>query len=371
MRRFVQRKLRRPIGMQLTAASAEILGKMLAHAVRHQELLVFRPAVGPFGQADFLVAQRRAVRFVRIGFVRRAESDHGSHHDQRGTVLTGAEGRQGSVQGRQVVRIVDRDDVPAQPGKPHRHVFAERQIRVAFDRDSIVIVDPTQIRQLQMPRYRRGFAANAFHQIPVAAQRVHVVAEQVKTRLVIAGGKPLPGHRHADAATDALAQWPGRHLDPRRVAILGMPGTRAAQLAKIANVVQRNRRFVQDSAVLDLLDARQVQHRIQQHRGVPAGQDKPIPGRPPRMLWIITQMPVPDRVGHRSQRHGRSRMTAVRLLDSVHRQSSNRIDCQLLDVILHNCRHCSQMVNRQRSMRPAAFGLRCDGSPPNVDNVIF
>ncbi len=37
-------------------------------------------------------------------------------------------------------------------------------------------------------------------------------------------------------------------------------------------------------------------------------------------------------IGHRGQRHRRAWMAAVGLLDTIHRQGANGIDCQLLNV---------------------------------------
>ena len=61
--------------------------KCVAHFVGHQELLVLRPAVGRLRQADFVLAQRRAVGLVAVGLVRRAEADHAADDDQRGPVV--------------------------------------------------------------------------------------------------------------------------------------------------------------------------------------------------------------------------------------------------------------------------------------------
>jgi len=164
-------------------------------------------------------------------------------------------------------------------------------------------------------------------------QHVHVVAEQIEARLAIARGEPLPGQRHPHAGGDALAQRAGRHLDPRRFAVFRMPGAGAAQLAEIADVVQRDGRLVQDLAVFDFPNAGQVQHRVQQHGSVAAGQNKSVSGRPPGVFRVVPHLMVPDRIGHRRQRHRGPRMAAVGLLDRVHRQGADRVDCQLLEVV--------------------------------------
>ncbi len=329
MGRFVQGEFGRPIGVQAAPAGPDVFGEMLAYAVRHQERLVLGPTIRAFGQADFFVAQRRSVRFVRVGFVRRSVSDNAPHDNQRRAVVAGAERGESCFQSRHVVRVLDRHRVPSQTVEPRGHILTECQVGVAFDRDLVVVVDPTEIGQLQVPRDRSRFAADAFHEVPVAAQRVHIVTEQVETRLVIACGEPLPGHGHAYAGADALTQRPGRHLDSRRFAILRMPGAGATQLTKVAKVVQRNGRPVQHLAVLDFADSNQVQYRVQQHRGVSAGQDKPVPRRPPRVFRVVAHLVIPDGVGHWRQGHRGSRVAAIGFLDPVHRQGADRVDGQL------------------------------------------
>ena len=69
--------------MKSLAARADALAEMGHDLAGHQKLLVLGPAVGDFRQADFLFAQRRSVGVVAAGLVRRAETDHAAHDDQR------------------------------------------------------------------------------------------------------------------------------------------------------------------------------------------------------------------------------------------------------------------------------------------------
>ena len=61
--------------------------EMLAHAVRHEELRVFRPAVAALRQTDFFLAERLAVRRAGVLLVRRAVADVAVDDDQRRPVV--------------------------------------------------------------------------------------------------------------------------------------------------------------------------------------------------------------------------------------------------------------------------------------------
>ena len=158
-----------------------------------------------------------------------------------GLVLVRQEALIRVVDRRQVVGVVHRQHVPAQAAEPRGHVLAERQVGLAFDRDVVVVVDPAEVRELQMAGERRRLAGDAFHQVAVAALRPDVEVEQLEAGLVVAGREPAAGDRHADAVAAALAERAGRRLDAGRVAVLGMAGRAAAPLAEVLDVVERQR----------------------------------------------------------------------------------------------------------------------------------
>ncbi len=190
-----------------------------------RNLLIRRPAVGLLGQPHFLFAQRGAVRLMAVGLVRRAVADHAADDNQRGPIRGSAEIAPAPLDRRHVVGVVHPDDVfQPKPSNRCRHVLAEGQLRLAFDRDAVVVVDPAQIGELQVAGQRSRFATDAFHQVAVAAQGVDVVVEQLEARPVVAGSQPAGGHGHAHAVADTLPQRPGRRLDARRIAVFRMPG---------------------------------------------------------------------------------------------------------------------------------------------------
>ena len=91
--------------------------------------------------------------------------------------------------------------------------------------------------------------------------------------------------------------------------IFRMPRSFAAELAEMANVVERDRGLAK-SLVLRVHRARagQIQHRPQQHRGVAVRQDEAIAIWPDRVLRIEAHDLVPDHVDERRERHRRARM---------------------------------------------------------------
>src|SRR5271155_4055606 len=63
-------------------AGADTVGEMLVHAVGHEELCIFRPAVESFGGLDLLLAQRIAMGLLCILLVWRAVADMAFDNDQ-------------------------------------------------------------------------------------------------------------------------------------------------------------------------------------------------------------------------------------------------------------------------------------------------
>ena len=104
--------------------------KWARHFAGHQELLVLRPAVGRLRQADFLLAQRRAVGLVACSALFGAPKPI----TLRTMISVGRsvgllERLDRRAQAVQIVHVVHLDDVPAVAGEPRGHVFAEGQRR--------------------------------------------------------------------------------------------------------------------------------------------------------------------------------------------------------------------------------------------------
>ncbi len=185
---------------------------------------------------------------------------------------------------------------------------------------------------------RGGFASDAFHKIAVAALGVGVVVEQIEAGAVVSGTEPLGGDRHTDAVAATLAEGAGGGFYPRGVAMLGVAGCGTAPLAEIFQVVERNRepvvRYVASEGAISIrfANACDMQHRINQHRSMAAGEDIAIAVGPKRRGRIVVQHFGPQLIGDRGKRHRRARVATPGGFNTIHRQGADRVDGQFGDV---------------------------------------
>ena len=84
--------------------------------------------------------------------------------------------------------------VPAVCLKALRHIFGECETGSAGKRDVVVVVEEIELAELQMASQRRGFLADAFHQVSIAADAEGVVIHDVMARPVKTRGEPGFGH---------------------------------------------------------------------------------------------------------------------------------------------------------------------------------
>ena len=203
---------------------------------------------------------------------------------------------------------------------------------VAFDRDVIVVVNPAQIRELQVPGKRGGLAGDALHHASVSAKRVDVEVEEIlEARAVVTLRQPLPADSHAHAGGQALAKRPCCGFHARRPAVLRMSRTTAAQLSKGLDGVQWHRYLAQSLVVLaDRPDFGQMKQGIEQHGRVPGRQHEAVPVRPYRVLRIEPQELLPESVGNRRHPHGSSGMPRVGRLDCIHAKRTDCVDADRL-----------------------------------------
>ena len=103
---------------------------------------------------------------------------------------------------------------------------------------------------------------DAFHQAAVAGDHPGAVIDQIVAEHRVQ--MPL-GDRHADRHRQALPQRAGGASTPGELEILGMPGAGAAELAEIADVLDRRARI-----------AGQVEQRVDQHRAMARRQHEAV-----------------------------------------------------------------------------------------------
>ena len=292
----------RPCLAGLGAALADAGLEMLVDTVRDEELRILGPAVETFGEADFLVAERFAVRFGRVLLVWGTVADVAVQNDEGGPAFRLPENVQGVLDAIDVVGIADAQNIPTVTQEPGGDVLREGDARVSLDGDVVVVVDPTEVVEAEMAGQRSRFRSDAFHHAAVAADGIDVVVEDVESGLVVTVGKPLLGDGHADARGDALAERTGGGFDARDPVVFRMAGRLAVELAKLADVVERHRRLP-DHLVIGIhrLDSGEMEHGPEQHRGVTVRQDEPVAIRPDRVLRIEAHDAIPDRINQRRQ----------------------------------------------------------------------
>ena len=102
------------------------------------------------------------------------------------------------------------------------------------------------------------------------------------------------------------------------------------------------------------IEAAQVQQRVQQHGAVPVGEHEAVAVGPGRIGRVEAQVVVPQHFGDLGHAHRHSRMTRVRLLNSIHGQRTQRVG-----EFLSGChRGSSQMKVQMRTarFRPVEIG---------------
>src|SRR5579863_8971143 len=127
---------------------------------------------------------------------------------------------------------------------------------------------------------RGRLARHALHEIAVAADRINVEVEYREVFSIVTGAEPARGDRHADAVAATLAERPGRGLDAGGAAVFRMAGRCAVDLAEIPDVIETDGRYVGDARAVEATHAREMDQRVEQHRGVAGGQHEAIPVRP-------------------------------------------------------------------------------------------
>src|SRR5919106_3047694 len=186
---------------------------MFVDAVGHEKLGILGPAVELLREADLIITERLAVGGSGVLSVRGTVTDMAVQHDERGTVLGLAKDVESVLDALDVVGVAHPQNVPAISQKSRRNVFCKGDMRVSFDGDVVVVVDPTKVVEAQVTRQRRCFRRDTLHQAAVSANGINVIVKNLEARPVVTVGEPLLRDAHSDARSNALAEWTGRRLN--------------------------------------------------------------------------------------------------------------------------------------------------------------
>ncbi len=132
-------------------ANRGLLLQAVVDAVWHVEFLAFGPAVVPLGKTNLLFTQRLTVRTAGILLVRRAVADMAVDDDQRRPIFGALKCSERASKHLEIVRIAHSSYVPPVADEARGHIFRKGQSSIAFDGDVVVVVNPAEIGEPQMP----------------------------------------------------------------------------------------------------------------------------------------------------------------------------------------------------------------------------
>ncbi len=267
---------------------------------------------------DLVGAERLAVGGAAVGLVGRGPADVTAEDQHRGTVLDRHRPADARFESVEVVGdLAQVLDVPAIGLEALAGIVVEGELGGSVDGDVVVVVHVDEPAEAEMAGERRGLVADALHEIAVAAEDEGVVVDDL-------GSEPGPEHAlgdsHADTVGETLTERPGRDLDARYQADLGMTGRAAVELAEVAQVVEAQ------------VIPGQMQHRVGQDRRVATRKDEAVAVGPAGIGRIVAHDPGPQHVGEWRQGHRRARMAGPGRLRRVHGQTPNDVDAQLLEI---------------------------------------
>ena len=266
------RRLLRGAFLQAAAEVLERLG-------RNVERLLARPPIGLLGELDLLLAERRAVRGRGVLLVRAAIADVGADDDQRRPVLDRDRLAQRAFERVERDLLLEVLHVPAVRLEPPARVLGEGDRGVALDRDVVAVVEGDQAAEPEMARERGRLVRDSLLHVTVGGDHERVVVDDLLAGTVEARGEHPLGERHPDGVRDPLSQRPGRDLDSGRAAVLGVPGGLRSELPEALDVLEAD------------VVSTQVQRRVQQHRGVPAGQHEAVAVGPGGIARVVLHHP--------------------------------------------------------------------------------
>ena len=290
------------------------------HTVRYTKFSIFRASQAFFGQTDFFFAQRCPMRIGRSGLVGASVSDLGFQHDQGGTLLFLSRRIQCGGDGLGIVAVFNGLHMPVAGVKASVHIFGEGNIGTSLDGYPVVVIHDDQTCQAEMAGQGSRLGRKPFHEIPITTHDIGVVIDDGGVRPVEAGRQVTLRHGHAHGVGKPLAERTGGRLHARGMTVFGMPRRLAAPLPKVFQIIEAQ------------VITGQMKQTIQQHRGMTARKDKPIPIDPLGIGRIVLQVLRPEDIGRRGESHRSTGMPGIGLLDRVHGKRSNGVDAHGVEI---------------------------------------
>src|SRR3984893_11915173 len=146
----VGRKHGLPRFSRRAAALADALVEGFVHSVRNEELRVLRPPVEFLGKAHLFLAKGITVSRRGVLLVGRPVTDDAVDNDQGWAIVASLKRFERLGELVAIVCVAHMQDVPAVDFEEGCDILTESKLRVSFNRDGVVVVDPTQIRETEM-----------------------------------------------------------------------------------------------------------------------------------------------------------------------------------------------------------------------------
>jgi hypothetical protein len=200
-----------------------------------------------------------------------------------------------------------------------------------------------------------GLVADALRQVAVPTDHEGAVVAYLGAE---AGPQVALGDRHADGIGDPLAERSGGHLDAGGVAGLGMARCGGIPLSELPQVLE-------GEAV-----AGEVQHRVEQDRGVSGRQHEAVPVGPGRIPGVVLEDPGPEHVRQRCKRHGRALVSRPGGVRCVHSQAAEDVDGAGLQGGIEGGAHVGGGSGRGRGRSPYPRGSSGMGTPRGGSRVL-
>ena len=255
---------------------------------------------------------------LRVLLVRAAEADVRPDSDQRGPVI-GQRGLDRAVDRLQVIAVLDPRGAPAVGLEALQHVLRPGHLGGAVELDPVVVIQHDEPSEAEMAGEARALRRDALLQIPVRRDDERPVVDDLVPWAIELPCEPALGDRHANGVRQALPERPGRRLDAGREPVLGVTGGLRAPLPEALELLERE------------VVPREVEQRVQEHRGMAGGEHEPVAVRPVGILGGVAEVAGPEDERHRGGAHRRSGVPGVRLLHAIDGQRPDRGDRELLE----------------------------------------
>ena len=303
-----------PLGLRCLTTGDELAG-VLDDLLFNREGLV-REAQVLLDPGDLLGAQGRAVRSSGVHCGRRTVGDHAAHADEGGLVLLLLRALHG-VQDAVDVLTSDLQDLPAVGLIAGGDVLGEGDGGVVLDGDTVIVPEDDEVAQLLGTCQGAGLGGDALLDVAVGGDDVDEVVEggvavarvRVEECLLAAGC-----HRHAHGGRQALAERTGGDLHAVGVTDLRVAGGQGAPLAQLLDVLKLQ------------AETAQVQLDVLGERRVTTGEDEAVATDPGRVLRVVAQYALVERVRQGSQAHRGARVARTALLHGIGGKHAGKVD---------------------------------------------